>query len=155
MTRLAVFLASAGYAGYVPFAPGTIGSLVGLILYAGIHWAHAPLFAELAILAVVLVVGVWAAGITERHLGLEDPGPVVIDEVAGMLIPLVLTGVGWSGAVAGFLLFRLFDIVKPYPASKLERLGGGLGIMADDVMAGLYANVALQLLLRLAPGWVA
>jgi phosphatidylglycerophosphatase A len=155
MTRLAVFLASAGYTGYVPFAPGTIGSLVGLVLYAGIHWAHAPLVAELAILAVVLVVGVWAAGITERHLGLEDPGPVVIDEVAGMLITLVLTGVGWSGAVAGFLLFRFFDIVKPYPASKLERLGGGLGIMADDVMAGLYANVALRLLLRLAPGWAA
>ena len=155
MTRLAVFLASAGYAGFVPFAPGTVGSLVGLILYAAIHWTSAPLAAELAIIAVVLAVGVWAAGVAERRLGLDDPGPVVIDEVAGMLISLVMTGVGWSGAIAGFLLFRLFDIVKPYPASRLERLGGGLGIMADDVMAGLYANVALQLLLRLAPGWIA
>jgi phosphatidylglycerophosphatase A len=155
MTRLAVFLATAGFAGYVPFAPGTVGSLVGLILYAGVHWAHAPLAAELALIAVVLAAGIWAAGVAERHFGLEDPGPVVIDEVGGMLIALVLTGAGWSGAMAGFLLFRFFDILKPYPASRLERLGGGLGIMADDVMAGIYANVVLQLLLRLAPGWIA
>ena len=155
MTRLAVFLASAGYAGFVPFAPGTVGSAVGLGLYALIRWTHAPLAAELAVIGVLLAVGVWAAGVAERHLGIEDPGPVVIDEVAGMLISLVLTGAGWSAAIAGFLFFRLFDIVKPYPASRLERLGGGLGIMADDVMAAIYANLALQVLLRLAPGWIA
>jgi phosphatidylglycerophosphatase A len=80
---------------------------------------------------------------------------VVIDEVAGMLASLVFTGVSWTGALAGLVLFRLFDIFKPYPAGRLERLPGGLGIMADDLMAGLYANLALRALLWAAPGWVA
>jgi len=155
MTRLAVFLSSAGYTGFVPFAPGTAGSIVGLGAYALMRWAHATTLAELLVIVALIAVGVWSATLAERHFGLDDPGPVVIDEVAGMLISLALTSVGWTGAVAGFVLFRLFDIVKPYPAGRLERLPGGLGIMADDAMAGIYANLALRALLWAAPGWVA
>jgi phosphatidylglycerophosphatase A len=88
--------------------------------------------------------------VAERHFGRIDPGQVVVDEVAGMLVTLFLVRVGWLGAFGAFLLFRIADIVKPYPANRLERLPGGLGIMADDVMAGIYANVALRLTLALA-----
>jgi len=155
MTRLAVFLSSAGYTGFVPFAPGTAGSIVGLGAYALMRWADATTLAELLVIVALIAVGVWSATFAERHFGLDDLGPVVIDEVAGMLISLAFTSVGWTGAVAGFVLFRLFDIVKPYPAGRLERLPGGLGIMADDAMAGIYANLALRALLWAAPGWVA
>jgi phosphatidylglycerophosphatase A len=102
----------------------------------------------LAIIAVV-VAGVWSGGVAEHHFGRTDPGQVVIDEVAGMLVTLFLNPVGWPGAACGFLLFRVADILKPFPARRLERLPGGLGIMADDVMAGLYANLALRVILAL------
>jgi phosphatidylglycerophosphatase A len=155
MTRLAVFLSSAGYAGFVPFAPGTVGSIVGLGVYALLRWAHATPLAEALVIVALTAIGVWSATVAERHFGLDDPGPVVIDEVAGMLISLAFTSAGWTGALTGFVLFRLFDIVKPYPAGRFERLPGGLGIMADDVMAGIYANLALRALLWAAPGWIA
>jgi phosphatidylglycerophosphatase A len=155
MTRLAVFLSSAAYAGFVPFAPGTVGSAVGLGAYAALRWAGAAPLLDLLVIAIVTGAGVWSATVAERHFGLEDPGPVVIDEVAGMLATLALLSVSWSGAVAGFVLFRILDIIKPYPAGRLERLPGGLGIMADDLMAGLYANLALRALLWVAPRWFA
>ena len=79
---------------------------------------------------VVFVAGSWSGGVAERHFGATDPGAVVIDEVLGMLITLFLNPVGWTGALVGFLLFRVFDVIKPYPANRLERLHGGLGIMA-------------------------
>ena len=85
----------------------------------------------------------------EHHLHTEDPGPVVIDEVMGMLITMFMNPGGWVVAIAGFLLFRLFDIVKPFPARRLEKLPGGTGIMADDAMAAVYANVALRLVIWL------
>ena len=155
MTRLAVFLSSAGYTGFVPFAPGTVGSIVGLGVYAALRWAHAGPLVEVLVIVALIGIGVWSATAAERHFGLDDPGPVVIDEVAGMLISLAFTNVAWPGAFAGLVVFRLFDILKPYPAGRLERLPGGLGIMADDVMAGIYANLALRALLWAAPGWVA
>lgn len=155
MERLAVFLSSFGYTGYAPFAPGTAGSVAGLVVYAAVRWWRIPPAGEAALIAVLFGIGAWAATVAERHFALEDPGPVVIDEVVGMLVTLAFTSVGWSGAFAGFVYFRLFDILKPYPANRLERLGGGLGIMADDVMAGAYANLALQLTRRLFPDWIA
>jgi phosphatidylglycerophosphatase A len=84
----------------------------------------------------------------------RNPGPVVIDEVLGMLLTLAFIPVGLSGALAGFVLFRIFDVIKPFPADRLERLHGGLGIMADDAMAGIYANLCLRLLIWLVPGWI-
>jgi phosphatidylglycerophosphatase A len=143
----ALAVATALGVGYVPFAPGTFGSAVGLLLWAGLP--SSPLIQGIAIVAI-FVIGSWSGSVAERHFGRIDPGQVVVDEVAGMLVTLFLVPVGWLGAFGGFLLFRIADIVKPYPANRLERLPGGLGIMADDVMAGIYANMALRLTLALA-----
>ena len=94
--------------------------------------------------AVIYLVGVWSAGGAEKYFGVVDPGPVVIDEVVGMLITLAFIPVGWSAALAGFFLFRVFDVFKPYPAGRFEQLHGGLGVMADDAMAAVYANLVLR-----------
>jgi phosphatidylglycerophosphatase A len=152
VTRLAVFIATAAYCGYFPIAPGTVGSLAGLAVYLLVWWSQSAVV-EVTLIAVLCAAGVWAGTIAERYFGGIDPGPVVIDEVVGMLITLAFIPMSLSGAIAGFVLFRIFDIIKPYPARRLERLHGGLGVMADDVMAALYANVALRAMLWAFPGW--
>ena len=144
-----MILATAGYVGFFPIAPGTAGSAAGLLLYAAVRTAL-PDF-ELIVIAATFVIGVWAAGRVERELG-KDPGPVVIDEVIGVLITLALLDVTIAGAIVGFFLFRILDVAKPYPANRLEHLHGGAGIMLDDVMAGVYANLALRALIALVPG---
>ncbi len=154
MTRLAVFVATFGYCGYFPLAPGTVGSAAGLLVYALVRYAQMP-GVEVAAIAVLFVAGLWAATTAERFFGGIDPGPIVIDEVVGMLITLAFIPVGWSGAVAGFVLFRIFDVIKPYPAGRFERLHGGLGVMADDAMAAVYANLSLRLLMWMLPAWIA
>jgi phosphatidylglycerophosphatase A len=141
IVRLAVALATAFGAGYVPIAPGTFGSLVGLVLWAVLPPSPAV---QLSTIAAVFVVGSWSAGVAERHFNRTDPSHVVIDEVLGMLMTLFLNPVGWAGASVGFLFFRVADVIKPYPANRLERLPGGLGVMADDAMAAIYANLALR-----------
>ena len=128
--------------GYVPVAPGTFGSAVGLLLWFVLP--SSPI-AQAAAIVVVCVVGSWSGSVAERYFGRVDPGHVVVDEVAGMLVTLFLVPVGWIGAIGAFFLFRISDIIKPYPANRLEALPGGIGIMADDVMAGVYANLALRL----------
>lgn len=150
MKTFAVVFATAGGAGYAPFAPGTFGSLVGLVIYLATRFS--PLEWQLGLLAAITVIGVWAATVTERVLGEDDPGPVVIDEVAGQMATLVLTGVGITGAILGFALFRVLDVAKPRPIDRLERLPRGYGIMGDDLMAGLYGNLLLQAAVRVFPG---
>jgi phosphatidylglycerophosphatase A len=154
VTRLAVFLATAGYSGYFPIAPGTVGSAVGLLVYAAVWWTQSRVL-EVVLIAGLFAIGVWAATIAERYFGGIDPGPIVLDEVVGMLITLAFIPVGPSGALAGFVLFRVFDVIKPFPAARLEKLHGGLGVMADDAMAAVYANVCLRIVLILFPGWIA
>jgi phosphatidylglycerophosphatase A len=142
MTTLALAFATVLGVGYAPFAPGTFGSAAGLLVW----WLlPASLPIQLAAIVVVFAIGAWSGSVAERHFGRTDPGQVVLDEVLGMLITLLLNPVGWSGAFLGFLLFRAADIVKPYPANKLEALHGGTGIMADDAMAAVYSNIALRL----------
>jgi phosphatidylglycerophosphatase A len=153
VTRLAVFIATVGYCGYFPVAPGTVGSAAGLVVYLLVWWTQSRLV-EAALIALVCALGAWAGTHAERYFGGIDPGPVVIDEVLGMLITLAFIPVGWSGALAGFFLFRVFDIIKPYPADRLERLHGGVGVMADDAMAAVYANISLRLLIWLLPSWI-
>lgn len=154
MTRVAVFLATAGYTGYFPIAPGTVGSAVGLGVYASVWWTQSLLL-EIGLIAGLFAAGVWAGTTAERYFGGIDPGPIVLDEVVGMLITLAFIPVSWTGALAGFVLFRIFDVIKPFPAARLEKLHGGLGVMADDAMAAIYANVTLRLLLALFPAWLA
>jgi phosphatidylglycerophosphatase A len=147
---VALSVATAFGVGYIPFAPGTFGSAVGLLL-----WALLPqsVMAQAAAILVTFAAGVWCGTVAERHFGGTDPGPVVIDEVMGMLVALFMHPVGWPGAITAFFLFRAFDVLKPYPADRLEHLPGGLGVMADDGMAALYANASLWLLLS-AAAWV-
>lgn len=154
MTRFAVFIATAGYSGYFPIAPGTAGSAVGLVVYLAVWWTQSRVF-EVALIGALFAVGVWAGTTAERYFGGVDPGPIVLDEVVGMLITLAFIPVGWSGALAGFVLFRIFDVIKPFPANRLEALHGGLGVMADDAMAAIYANISLRLLMWGVPGWIA
>lgn len=154
MTRLAVFIATVGYCGYFPFAPGTVGSAAGLVFYLLVWWTGSPLV-EVALIVGLFALGTWASTTAERYFGGIDPGPVVIDEVVGMLITLAFIPVGWSAALAGFVLFRIFDVIKPYPANKLEAMHGGLGVMADDAMAAVYANITLRALMWLFPAWIA
>lgn len=149
MTRLAVALATAGV-GFARFAPGTWGAAIGVGLYLLVRTA--PPLTLAALVVAVSLVGVWAAGATARHLQREDPGAVVIDEIAGQLLTFVATGASGWGVALGFGLFRVFDITKPWPVRQCETLHGGVGIMADDLMAGLYANLALQVALRAVPG---
>jgi len=140
--RLGLAIATVGGIGYAPVAPGTFGSAAGLLVW----WLlpASPAVQAVAIVAT-FVIGSWAGSVAERHFGRTDPGQVVIDEVMGMLITLFLNPVGWVGALSAFLLFRVFDVIKPYPANKLEQLHGGVGVMADDGMAAIYANLALRL----------
>jgi phosphatidylglycerophosphatase A len=153
--QLALAWASAGYAGFFPFAPGTAGSAVGVGVWVVARLAGAGIWAEVALSCLLLVTGALAATSAERTLGTTDPGPVVIDEVMGMCVTLVAAPFSWQTGLAGFVLFRVFDIVKPPPARQLERAHGGWGIMLDDLAAGVYAWAALKTVLLVAPGWLA
>ena len=133
--------------GYIPIAPGTFGSAAGLLLWAGLPRTAAV---QGVAIVVLFAAGCWSGSIAEHHFGRIDPGHVVIDEVMGMLITLFLNHVGWTGALVGFLVFRVADIVKPYPSNRFEKLPGGVGVMADDGMAAIYANIVLRAALALA-----
>jgi phosphatidylglycerophosphatase A len=163
---LALAIATCGV-GYLPLAPGTWGSLVGVGVYALVRGAAMTLFFgvdprrnfnllhvyygviafELVVVSALALVGIWAASRTEKLSATKDPGKVVIDEVVGQFIALLpvpfVLGAAWWTAILAFILFRVFDIVKPYPARKFESLHGGLGIMADDVVAGVYAAIVV------------
>ena len=154
MNRLGLFIATCACIGYVPVAPGTFGSAAGLVVFFTVR-GTGSVGLELAAIVIVFAVGVWSATVAERHLGDVDPAPVVIDEVAGMLVTLAFLPVNLTGAMVGFLIFRLFDVVKPWPSSRFERLPGGFGIMADDAMAGVYGQLVMRGLIALAPGWFA
>ncbi len=166
---VALAIATCGV-GYMPIAPGTWGSAIGVAVYLlfrvaslrlftsaeSAGWSLTPLDAFrttfiLLILIALTITGIWAATRAERLLGRKDPGPVVIDEVVGQLITFVFVplNIGMGGVMLGFLLFRFFDIWKPYPIRRLESLESGLGVMADDIVAGVYAATAMSLLTSL------
>jgi phosphatidylglycerophosphatase A len=142
-TRVGLVIATALGAGYAPIAPGTFGSAVGLLFWLALpnrHWLQV-----LAIL-VTSVAGAWSGSVAEEHFNRRDPGHVVVDEVAGMMVTLAFNPVpGFAWAAVAFVLFRAADIIKPFPVNRLERLPGGIGIMADDLAAGVYANLAVRL----------
>ena len=151
---LSVWIATVFGVGYFPVAPGTAGSAVGLALVIAIRQTSlGPLRSAVclaACTAVLFALGVWSAGKAERVFGRVDPGQVVIDEVTGQIITFIATPkVTWMGLIVGFILFRAFDIVKPFPARRAERIPGGWGIMLDDVVAGFYSLIMLVILGRL------
>lgn len=154
MRQVAVFLATCGYVGYAPVAPGTFGSAAGLAIFA-LARSSGTMYVELALIVVLFALGVWSGTEAEHHFGGVDPGPIVLDEVVGMLITLALLPVNAMGAFVGFLVFRALDVFKPWPSRRFESLHGGLGIMADDAMAAIYGNVLMRILLAVAPaGWL-
>lgn len=154
MKHLSLFLATAGNVGYIPMAPGTAGSLVGLIVLTGVRQWAGPM-AEVLVLFGVVIAGVRCSSVAEVHTGREDPGCVVIDEVAGMLATMLWVPLNWSTVVVGFVAFRFFDITKPFPARSVESLHGGLGIMADDLVAAVYAAASVRLFLWASSALVA
>ena len=143
MNRLILFIAQGAYSGRSPFAPGTAGSVVGVLLYLCI--AHQPLWGYLLACGATTLVGIWSAGKAEDLLGRKDDGSIVIDEIAGFLVSMILVPPARSFIVAGFFLFRFFDVVKPWPLRRLQDLHGGAGVVLDDIGAGIYTNITLQL----------
>ncbi len=139
---LSRFLATVGFIGYVPFAPGTAGSLVATLAFMLMPTYLPPVPFTLASIAFFLLA-VWAA---DRHASADNPDPseVVIDEVMGMIVAIAFLPLTPFVLLASFALFRLFDIAKPFPVRQFEKLHGGWGIVMDDVMAGVYANVVLR-----------
>lgn len=146
--------------GYIPGAPGTYGSLVAVGIYLGIgHFEgqcamHGLPFAaslhyalNAVLLTAFVLAGIWASGRTTSIFGSGDPSQAVVDEVAGQLVTFCFVpfALGWPFVLAGFLLFRLFDIWKPFPIDQLQGLTGGLGVVADDVVAGVYAGICLAI----------
>ncbi len=148
MRKVWLLIATFFAVGRSPFAPGTCASLVTtlMIYFIEPYW-QAPLYIQLAAIALVFIVGIPASGAAEKHFNKKDPGACVIDEVAGQMITLLLVPHQISLYIAGFFLFRFFDILKPFPIRRLEKIPGGLGIMLDDIMAALYALALLQLYL--------
>jgi phosphatidylglycerophosphatase A len=139
-----LFLATGCGAGYAPLAPGTAGSAVGVLLFYVLSSLPLPWY--IAITVFVTLASIWCAGTAERMLGTNDPPQVVIDEIAGQLITLAALPAHWTYMLGGFLLFRLLDIIKPWPANRINRdMHGGAGIVLDDVVAGVYANIVLQI----------
>jgi phosphatidylglycerophosphatase A len=159
---LALFMATAGGLGYIPVAPGTWGSIAGVAIWAltrfyfpltfvpGSRETYLALAAWLAVTSfpvalVIAIAGIWASNRAAEYSGTKDPQFVVIDEVSGQHVTylLALAPLNWKYLLLGFILFRIFDIWKPFPARQAESLPGGWGIMADDWVAGIYAAIGL------------
>ena len=155
-TACAVLLATMFGAGRAPVAPGTVGTLAAVPL-AVLAERYLPAWGFLLAAAGVAILGVWASGVTARVMAVRDPGEVVIDEVAGYFVTLLFLPASlwmrpWTVFAVGFVLFRAMDVIKPQPARWAEGLPGGWGIMTDDLIAGVYANLALRVLGALHEG---
>lgn len=143
------FLAFGFGAGKAPVAPGTFGTLAGIVVYLLLQPLSAPVYA-ITVLAL-FALGVWLCRMTERDLGVHDHPGIVWDEIVGYLITMFMAPAGWVWIVAGFLLFRLFDIWKPFPIRQIERrIQGGFGNMLDDALAGFYALAIMQVMMYLS-----
>ena len=144
MSFIARLLATGFYTGYAPKAPGTAGSLFGLFLYWAIPGSESVY--SLGGIVLLFLAGVWAANRVEKETKVQDNQIIVIDEIVGMLITVVLFEKTLIWLVVGFLLFRFFDIIKPFPAKSSEKIPHGWGVMIDDVVAGIYSAVCLRLI---------
>jgi len=147
MRRFVILCATWGGTGFSPFASGTVGTLAAIPLYLVLVRLPLPLYL-LTVLAFTLFA-CWISGHAEDVFGEKDSGKIVIDEVAGYLVTMIAVPLSWQSVLAGFLFFRLFDIVKPQPARWFDRsLKNGYGVVLDDIAAGIYACAATHLLLR-------
>lgn len=147
MSRIAILLATWFGCGYFPWGPGTVGSFAAAVIAALLHFYFgAGRLAITILIFALLAPAVWASSQTERVLGAKDPGMVVVDEVLGQWVTLLgATALSWKSLAAGFLLFRIFDIWKPWPVRWFEKLPEGVGIVADDLAAGVYGALILYI----------
>jgi phosphatidylglycerophosphatase A len=148
-----VILAAWGPCGYVPVAPGTAGTLGAIPLWWALRGLSLPLYG-LTLVAFIALAS-WASHLAGRYWKVADASPIVIDEVAGYLVTMALVPWSWQAALVGFVLFRLYDVVKPWPASAFDRMKNGFGVVMDDVVAGVFAWATLalfELVLQLGPG---
>ena len=142
--RLVLFFATGSGSGYVPVVPGTAGTLVAVVLFFVL--SSLSLFLYLLTTVAFIFISIWIAHQAAILLQMKDPPPVVIDEIAGYLVTMASFPFTWQYVAAGFIIFRIFDIIKPFPAGWFDRkVAGGYGIVLDDVAAGIYANIVLQL----------
>jgi phosphatidylglycerophosphatase A len=142
-----VLLATGIYIGHIPFAPGTFGSILGLALCFVLAGLKLPLAIGCTVLFIAMAV--WIANDAEKLFKEKDPGCIVIDEMAGMAVTFVGLPFNWTTALIGFIIFRILDILKPFPIRTLDkRVSGGVGIVIDDVVAGIFANLLLRLILN-------
>ncbi len=140
---LILLVAEGFYSGKSPIASGTAGTVVGVFLYYFFSSLTAVWY--LIVCIVIAVIGLWLAGEAEKLLGKKDAPSIVIDEITGYLVSMTLIPVSWGYMAAGFILFRFFDIVKPWPLQRIQNLHGGVGVMLDDIGAAVYTNIILQI----------
>ena len=144
--KAVMFLATGGYVGNIPVAPGTFGSLLGIPLCYG----FAQISLTLAIIGAVglIAIAIWIAQLAEGITGQTDPGRIVVDEIAGMVVTLIGVPFHLASVLSGFFIFRALDILKPFPIRSLERrIKGGAGVVLDDVVAGIFGNILVRLIL--------
>jgi phosphatidylglycerophosphatase A len=152
MRALIIFFATGAYSGFAPVAPGTFGSIVGLVvvwLAFGPLWLYSPAL-TLVVFAAAFAIACWISGRAEVIFNEHDSSKIVIDEVLGMAATMFGNPLSFPWMLLGFLMFRVFDVVKPFPAGLIDRkVGGGTGVMLDDLAAAIYANIVVQILWRL------
>lgn len=149
LEKIAVFLATGMYVGYAPFAPGTFGSIWGVVICFFLSSSGIITYGVVSL--SILLIAVWASAIASKHFDKKDPREIVCDEIAGYIFAMFLIPFTALNAIIIFLLFRFFDIVKPFPIGLIDRrMSGGTGIVLDDVMAGIYANIAFRIIMKLA-----
>ena len=142
LDRIAIFIATGGYCGYIGPVPGTNGSIVGLILFLPV--ATCSIACKLALVSLLCVIGFWASSRAERIINIKDAGEIVIDEIAGMWIAVLFLPYNMWYLFGAFILFRILDITKPFPAGKSQSIKGGPGIMIDDIIVGVYTTILLS-----------
>lgn len=150
--KVALIFATGFGSGFAPFASGTWGSLVGLVFY--LLFKNFPPSLYSVTLLGIFAISIWSSEIAEQHFNKKDPGEIVVDEIIGQLVSLAFLPFSWKITLLGFLLFRVMDIFKPFPACWFQdHLKGGWGVVMDDVMAGIYANLLLRALVFLLPSF--
>ncbi|MBF0117655.1 MAG: phosphatidylglycerophosphatase A [Desulfobacterales bacterium] len=143
--KMVIFFATGGYTGYIRYMPGTFGSLIG------IPFGFLLSFVKFNIIILILFIGlaIWISGQAEKIINTKDPGCIVIDEICGMMVTLLYNHVTIISMLLGFFLFRFFDILKPFPIRLIDKkIKGGAGIVMDDILAGVFANLILRLVLK-------
>ncbi|WP_022851428.1 phosphatidylglycerophosphatase A family protein [Limisalsivibrio acetivorans] len=143
--HILTFLATGAYSGKSPVAPGTAGTVAGAALvYLTSDW---PLIIKTLVFILLLIGGIIASEYHEHYTGIDDPGEVVIDEIAAIYLVMLFFPFTWTNIILAFIIFRVFDITKPWPIKKMESVGGGVAVMLDDIIAALY-SIAVFIILR-------